>query len=246
VISTARYVLGVDTAGRLGSVALAEEGSATAWETLAPGEHSSGLSRAAGRILEKRNLGWRDVTGIAVSSGPGSFTGLRIGLAWAKGVCFGSSAKLLLVSAHEANAYRHRLGAGLIATVLSGERGEVQSALWSGGQGLERLWGPERVPELDLAKTLLEAASSHVLAGARGRLGSGRPGIAIAGPDLAPELRRSLEEAGYVTAAVDALPPTAAAVAELGHRYLLDGREESLAQAAPSYGRAPNARKPSP
>lgn len=229
----ARLVLGIDTAARFGSIALAEDGTATAWATLQPGEHSSGISLAAERILGERNRGWRDLHGVAVSSGPGSFTGLRIGLAWAKGVCFGSKAKLMLVSAHEANAHRHRLPAGLVATVLQGERGEVQVALFSSGVVLTRIWGPERVAEGELAETL------------RAKAPSGKPSIAIAGPDLKPELLRSLEQAGYLPARADALPPVAAAVAELGDRYLREGREEDLAQAAPAYGRAPNARKPS-
>ncbi len=234
VISGVRLVLGIDTAARFGSIALAEDGAVSAWETFPPGEHSSGISRAAERILGERNREWRDLEGVAVSSGPGSFTGLRIGLAWAKGVCFGSSAKLVLVSAHEVNAYRHRLRAGLIATVLQGERGEVQAALWSGGAGITPIWGPERVAEKDLATTL------------RAKARRGEESIAIAGPDLKPELLRSLEAAGYVPAGAEALPPAAAGVAELGDRYLREGREENLAQAAPAYGRAPNARKPSP
>lgn len=243
---SARVVLGVDTAGRFGSIALAEDGSASAWETLAPGEHSSGLSRAAERLLEKRGLRWGDLAGIAVSSGPGSFTGLRIGLSWAKGVCFGSSAKLTLVSAHDANARRHRGAGAWIAAVLQGERGEVQTSLWRGGPEPARLWGPERVLERDLPSALREAA---------GRLAAAEA-PAIAGPDLKPELRESLTRAGYflldpglphaaASETPDPLPPTAAAVAELGDRNLLAGRSEDLALAAPSYGRAPNARKPS-
>src|SRR5206468_6954320 len=149
-----RYILGIDTANRFGSVALALDGSASSWGTLDPGEHSSGLSRASEDLLRERNLTLRDLTGIAVSQGPGSFTGLRIGLAWAKGVCFGLPAKLTLVSSHEANAYRHRRAQGLIATVLPGERGQVQASLWSAGAAC--LWGPERVSEEDLAEVLRE------------------------------------------------------------------------------------------
>jgi tRNA threonylcarbamoyl adenosine modification protein YeaZ len=248
--STMHNVFGIDTAGRMGSIALAVDGAASGWETLAPGEHSSGITRAAERLLAERSLDWRDLDGVAVSGGPGSFTGLRIGLAWAKGVCFGLGAKLTLVSAHEANAYRHRGAARLIAPVLQGERGEVQASLWSGGAGVASLWGPERVAEGDLAVALLVAA--------RGA-GAAAPGkIAIAGPDLAPDLCRALEGAGFVLPPHEAthgsagknggsgegLPPTAVAVAELGYRALLAGGATDLALAAPSYGRAPNARKP--
>jgi len=242
-----RHVFGIDTAGRLGSIALAADGTVSSWETLAPGQHSSGITRAAERILGERGLVWRDLGGVAVSSGPGSFTGLRIGLAWAKGVCFGLGAELTLVSAHEANAYRHRGAARLIAPVLQGERGEVEVTLWSGGADVTRLWGPERVAEGDLAAALSAAAGASAPAT-----------IAIAGPDLGLDLCRSLDGAGFVLppreptlgsagangGSGEALPPTAAAVAVLGYRALLAGGASDLVLAAPSYGRAPNARKP--
>jgi len=239
-----RTILGVDTANRFGSVALAVDGTASAWGTLDPGEHSSGLSRVAESLLREQNLDFRDLSGVAVSQGPGSFTGLRIGLAWAKGICFGLPAKLTLVSAHEANAYRHRFARGIIATVLQGERGQVQASLWSAGVRPGSLWGPERIAEEDLADALREAA------------GPKSAEIAVAAPDLKPGIRELLTEAGYVLldggpeppgggSGANPLPPTAAAVAELGDRNLLAGQIEDLADAAPTYGRAPNARKPS-
>lgn len=224
-----RLILGIDTAQRFGSIALAEEGSTVAWESLAPGMPSSGLSHAAERMLSERGRALRDLAGIAVSAGPGSFTGLRIGLAWAKGVCMGRSLKLALVSEHEVNAYRHRHSHGRIATVLQGERGEAQAALWSGGAEVALLWGPERIREGELVAALRDAA--------------GASGVTVAASELTPSLLRMLTEAGFLMASQDSLPPTAAAVAELGDRYLREGRAEDLASAAPSYGRAPNARK---
>ncbi len=247
-----RLVLGIDTAGRFGSVALAENGTARAWEPLQPGEHSRGISTAAERILRGRNLEWRDLSAVAVSGGPGSFTGLRIGLAWAKGVCFGSRAKLILVPAHDANAYRHRGEAAMIATVLQGERGQSQAALWSGGTEMTCLWGPESVPEGELAARLRAAADSRSRADGRGPREDSP--IGIAGPDLKPELRLALESAGLRVLDPGAPPapgaargsplPAAAAVAELGDRKLLAGEEADLSRSAPAYGRAPNARKP--
>ena len=184
-MSAGRLVLGIDTAQRFGSIALAGNGNAAAWESLAPGEHSSGLSRAAERILSGRGLELQDLAGIAVSGGPGSFTGLRIGLAWAKGVCLGLSLELTLVSEHEVNAYRHRQSPGLIATVLPGERGEAQAALWSGGTGVSCLWGPERVHEKELVATLREAA--------------GASKVTVAAPELPSPLLESLRGAGFLT-----------------------------------------------
>ena len=231
-MSAARLVLGLDTAQRFGSIALAEEGAAATWEALAPGMHSSGLSDAAERILAGRGRGLADLTGIAVSSGPGSFTGLRIGLAWAKGACMGCSLKLVLVSEHEVSAYRHRGLGGRIATVLQGERGEVQAALWSGGDRVRCLWGPERIHETELVPALREAAGSNSK-------------VTVAGPELTVPILASLAQAGFQVATQESLPPSAAAVAELGDAKLLAGESADLATSAPVYGRAPNARRPS-
>ncbi|HEU5311605.1 MAG TPA: tRNA (adenosine(37)-N6)-threonylcarbamoyltransferase complex dimerization subunit type 1 TsaB, partial [Candidatus Eisenbacteria bacterium] len=112
-----RYTLGIDTAAPDGSVALAADGRAVAVEPLLPREHSSGLSLAVERLLASRSIGLRDLTGIAVSQGPGSFTGLRIGLAWAKGLALGRGLPLALVSSHAAAAHEDRVESGWIATV---------------------------------------------------------------------------------------------------------------------------------
>ena len=243
-----RYVLGIDTASRFGSIALAGDGVAEAWEVLAPGEHSSGLTHAAERLLCARDLTPRGLAGVAVSEGPGSFTGLRIGLAWAKGLCFGSKVALALVSAHEVHAHRHRHEAAALATVLPGERGEVLAAIWSGGVRAALLWGPARVADRALPPTLREALGA-ASPGSGGTAG----GIAVVGPDLSPILRELLAESGFNVldpaggaAAVSPRhsPLAAAAVAELGDRDLLAGSSVDLASAAPAYGREPNARRP--
>jgi tRNA threonylcarbamoyladenosine biosynthesis protein TsaB len=236
-VSRARFVLGIDTAGRSGSIALAENGSALVWEPLVPGEHSSGLSRAGERILSGRGLTWSELEGVAVSSGPGSFTGLRIGLAWAKGICMGSGARLLLVSSHEVAAHYHREEGGLIGTVLQGERGQVQAALWSAADLVTPLWGPEPVPEGELPSALLAAAAP---------VRAADDSIGIAGTELRPQLVETLLRQGFRLLDAEIRPPGAPAVAELGDRKLLRGEEADLVRSAPAYGRAPNARKPSP
>ena len=220
-----RFVLGIDTAGRSGSVALAENGKALAWEPLPPGGHSSGLSAAGGKLLAGRSIGWSDLAGVAVSEGPGSFTGLRIGLAWAKGICFGSDARLLLVSAHEALAFTHRGEHDRLATVLQGERGEAQAALWSEGGCL---WGPEAVREQELPSVLSDSS------------------IAVAASGLRPEVLEFLRGHGFRLLDTGHGAPGALAVAALGDAKLLAGESADLAASAPAYGRAPNARKPGP
>lgn len=220
-----RYTLGIDTAGPHGGVALARDGVTVAEEALPPGGHSAGLAAAVARVLAAGGGGLRDLAGIAVSEGPGSFTGLRIGLAWAKGAAMGLSLPLVLVSAHRALAHAHRHHAPRFATVTPGERGFLLAALWRGAEEPALLWGPEAVPEDDVVEALRAAAAGD------------DPPIAAPTEALA-EL--ALDLGGRVLDPASLAP----AVAEAGDRELRLGRAADLAAAAPAYGRAPNARKP--
>lgn len=223
-----RSILGIDTASPEGSVALEIDGAPAGLEALPPGGHSSGLSAAVGRLLAARRLSIDALSGVAVSEGPGSFTGLRIGLAWAKGVALGGSLRLALVSAHEAAAHAHRDAVGRIATVTQGERGSVVAALWIPGERATLAWGPESAPDDEFMDRLLEAAGGGELS----QIGVSAPSDALA--------EAVLDLGGKL------LPrrPLAAAVASLGDRSLREGRFADILRAAPAYGRAPNARKP--
>ncbi|MGE5175062.1 MAG: tRNA (adenosine(37)-N6)-threonylcarbamoyltransferase complex dimerization subunit type 1 TsaB [Hyphomicrobiales bacterium] len=222
-----RSILGIDTAGPRGGIALAREGRAVASAPLAPGGHSGRLAPAVARLLEEAGLALGDLAAIAVSEGPGSFTGLRIGLAWAKGAALGGAIPIVLVPAHRALARAHRRDADRYATVTPGERGFLLAALWTGGEEPTLVLGPEAVPEDDLVAWLAD------------RSGGTAPPAAAANDAIA---ERVLDQEGRL------LPPAplAPAVAELGDRDLALGRTADLAAAAPAYGRAPNARKPAP
>ncbi|HEX7078202.1 MAG TPA: tRNA (adenosine(37)-N6)-threonylcarbamoyltransferase complex dimerization subunit type 1 TsaB [Candidatus Eisenbacteria bacterium] len=220
-----RSTLGIDTASPHGSIALAVDGSAAVEEALAPGGHSSGLAPAVARILAKEGTALGDLAGIAVSEGPGSFTGLRIGLAWAKGAAMARSVPLVLVPAHRASAHAHRHEAPFFATVTQGERGFVLAALWRGGEEPALLWGPEAAAEDDLLDRIRAAAEG------------GDPPVAA--PTEA--LVALVEELGGSVLAPALL---AGAIAEVGDREIRLGHAADLVSAAPAYGRAPNARRP--
>ena len=236
-----RYTLGIDTAAPDGSVALAADGRAVAVEPLLPREHSSGLSLAVERLLASRSIGLRDLTGIAVSEGPGSFTGLRIGLAWAKGLALGRGLPLVLVSSHAAAAHEDRVESGWIATVSPSERGFVEVALWNGSQE-SPAWGPGKVEIEDAVSEVIEAARSRSRAP-----DSGGNGVRIElRPATAALLAAISEDAADFDLPVRAPGPLGAAVAEIGDRLLAAGSLADLVLATPAYGREPNARKPGP
>ena len=91
--------------------------------------HANRLLAAAEEALERAGLRWEDVERIAVGVGPGSFTGLRIGIATARALAQGRGLPLVAVSSLEALA----LGAGdaeLVLAVLDARRGEAFAAAW--------------------------------------------------------------------------------------------------------------------
>ncbi|MEO8690905.1 MAG: tRNA (adenosine(37)-N6)-threonylcarbamoyltransferase complex dimerization subunit type 1 TsaB [Solirubrobacteraceae bacterium] len=94
--------------------------------------HANRLLGAAEAALEQGGLGWGEVDRIAVGVGPGSFTGLRIGIATARALAQARALPLVGVSSLEALA----LGAGgaeLVLAVLDARRGEAFAAAWQRG-----------------------------------------------------------------------------------------------------------------
>jgi tRNA threonylcarbamoyladenosine biosynthesis protein TsaB len=227
-----RYILGIDTAGADGSVALALDGESLSSEPLPPGGHSGVLSEAVERLIRSHRISLNDLDAVGVSQGPGSFTGLRIGLAWAKGTALGLSLKLVLVSAHEAAAHAHRDRGGRIATLIPAERGRVEAALWDGGPSATLAWGPEALDLDDAVERLLERARAEVAPTLT---------LAPAGARLAAALEEQIDRDGVSLAPPAPLAP---AVAEIADRLLRSGRVADWTAASPAYGRAPNARKP--
>ena len=236
-----RYILGIDTASADGSVALARDGEALASEPLPSGGHSGVLSAAADRLFRRGGVSPADLAAIGVSEGPGSFTGLRIGLAWAKGLALGRSLPLVLVSAHRAAAHAHRAGRGRIATLIPGERGRVEAALWSRGPAARLLWGPESFDQDSVVDQVLARAGEERTDGPDGALA-----LAPLSAKLSAALEDQLEDRSdrpgtSLIASVELAP----AIAEIADRDLAEGRIADWASASPSYGREPNARRPS-
>ncbi len=159
----------------------------------APGErpaHAARLLGAAEEALAAAGVGWDDVTRLAVGVGPGSFTGLRIGIATARGLAQARNIPVTGVSTLEALARgagpRPEASAGgapagadeaaPILAVLDARRGEAFAAAWLGGQ-----------PVLAAAALSPEALAERVRA---------MPVAPLAVGDGAVRFRGSLEAAG--------------------------------------------------
>ncbi len=88
----------IETSTALCSTALAEDGQITSYrESCAPKAHASLTAVFIQEMLEERNLTLADCDAVCVSKGPGSYTGLRVGVSTAKGLCFGAGKPLMAV-----------------------------------------------------------------------------------------------------------------------------------------------------
>ncbi|MFQ5789381.1 MAG: tRNA (adenosine(37)-N6)-threonylcarbamoyltransferase complex dimerization subunit type 1 TsaB [Acidobacteriota bacterium] len=137
-------ILAIDTTSRAGSIALlqGEELRGLIGFARALG-HAETLLPTVKHLLNELDLRISDLDAFSVSVGPGSFTGLRVGIATAEGLAFATGRRAVGVSALEATAYRYRFCSGLVASFLDAGRGEVFGALYgSDGQRLEAVSEP--------------------------------------------------------------------------------------------------------
>lgn len=164
-----RLILAIDTCGPSGSVALGRF-TGTAFELLGQIElkgrtYSATLVSAVGELVQPAGAEVQALAGIVVVNGPGSFTGVRVGVSAAKGLAFGAGIPVLAVSRLEVLAAK----AQIPLAALDAHRGEVFLRIERPGRGPEEiLAGPgelaallprsERVAVCDEAATILAAA----------------------------------------------------------------------------------------
>jgi tRNA threonylcarbamoyladenosine biosynthesis protein TsaB len=133
----------IETSTALCSTALVENGVLTSYrESSAPKAHASLTAVFIQEMLDERGLTLADCDAVCVSKGPGSYTGLRVGVSTAKGLCFGSGKPLIAVgtldtlvaqaaeeiAAGEGQAYRY------IIPMIDARRMEVYTAVFENGK----------------------------------------------------------------------------------------------------------------
>lgn len=146
----ARTIL-LETSTALCSVALAEDGKVTAYrESSAPKAHASLTAVFVQEVLEERGIRLADCDAVCVSMGPGSYTGLRVGVSTAKGLCFGSGKPLLAVGTldtlvAQASAEESVIAEGItysyIIPMIDARRMEVYSAVFKAEEVSEDVSG---------------------------------------------------------------------------------------------------------
>ena len=127
------YILNIETATKNCSVALAKEGKTILCKEIAEEgySHAERLHVFIDEIISEAGIQMKDLVAIAVSQGPGSYTGLRIGVSAAKGLCYALSIPLIAVDTLQTLASRVKVADGLIVPMIDARRMEVYSAIFS-------------------------------------------------------------------------------------------------------------------
>ena len=149
-------ILAFETSAKAASVALLEEGKLLGEAYQNTGmTHSQTLMVMAEDLLKTAGKTAQDVTAVAVAEGPGSFTGVRIGVAAAKGFAWGRQISCAGVSTLEAMAVSLGIYDGYICPVMDARRSQVYNALFYVNQGnLERVAPDRAIALADLQKEL--------------------------------------------------------------------------------------------
>jgi len=135
-------ILHIETATSVCSVALAKDGQHVSFREINRGNaHAEKVTIFISEVMQEAGISFSELSAVAVSSGPGSYTGLRIGISTAKGICFGKDLPLISIPtlyAMAAGAKQHlraqSISAGdrsiLFCPMIDARRMEVYCALY--------------------------------------------------------------------------------------------------------------------
>ena len=216
-------VLGLDTATLTASVALVDGERLLAEADGRADTHSEKLLPMVERVLAAAGLTPADLDGVACGAGPGSFTGLRIGLSTAKGLCFGLGRPLLMISSLRALAdgglATARAEGALVLALLDAKKHELYAGIYDGDGvpvAAEVVLPPARLPDWVAGRRVVVVGDGA----------SAYPDVAAACGPLVAGARAT---------------PGAAALARLGAVRLGRGEVDDVLTAAPTYIRASEA-----
>ncbi len=127
------YILNLETATKNCSVSISQDGKTILCKEMAEAgySHAEKLHVFIEESLKESKLSFNDLSAIAVSQGPGSYTGLRIGVSAAKGLCFALNLPLISVDTLQVLASQLSITEGVIIPMIDARRMEVYSAIFT-------------------------------------------------------------------------------------------------------------------
>ncbi len=229
-----RPILALDTATPCARVAvLSPAGDSLAATEKRADRHSSNLLRLCDEVLRAVGVTTRDLGAVACGAGPGSFTGLRVGLAVAKGLALPDDTPLLLVSSLDALALdlNATCGAPLMLPCIDAGKGQVYARLYRAAPTPTPLGDDDWVLTPDELCRLMQTESGEQSVWAGGN-----------GVDRYLEIFQA--QLGQAQVCPAAPGPSALAISRLALPRLARGERDDLETSVPRYGRPPDITKP--
>ena len=224
-------VLGIDSSGMVASVAVVEDTQMLAEYTINYKKtHSQTLLPMLDEISKMIELDLSTVDAIAVAAGPGSFTGLRIGSATAKGLGLALKKPLVSVPTLEGIAYNFCGSDKLVCPMMDARRSQVYTGIYKfSGNELEKVEDQMAVPVEEILAKLNQLGQEVVLAG---------DGVPVYLDIIQKELK-----VPYLLAPSHLNRQRAGAVAALGMQYAQAGHLETAMEHQPDYLRLSQAER---
>lgn len=217
-------LLAIDTSTGNASVALFRNGAVIAEISWQAGQnHTTQLVPFLAWLLESQKVTLEDMDGLVVAKGPGSFNGLRVGMATAKGFALALDIPLVGISTLEVEAYAYQNSSLPLCPIHDAGRGELASALFQRRKGRWTRLEEEHITSLE------------------GLLNTIRRRTIFCGevpPWAKPTLERELGDKALIVEAAGAMR-RAGFLAELGWMRLARGERDDPATIQPLYLRRP-------
>lgn len=214
-------ILALESSAKSASVAVSKDGALLAQSFQNSGlTHSCTLLPMAEDLLKNAGLKMSDIDTVAVARGPGSFTGIRIGVSAAKGLCWGADKSAVGVSTLEAMAWNGEYApeGSIICCAMDARRNQVYNALFRFENGRPTRLSEDRAISLaELAEELKKVEANIVVVGDGALLCYNYLENVLENVSLAPESLR-MQNAWGVCRAAESVQPVSAA--ELNPVYL--------------------------
>lgn len=224
-------ILAIESSGMVASVAVMNDGVLEGETFLNHKlQHSVVLFPMIQDTLKKLEITISDIDAVAVSRGPGSFTGLRIGVAAAKGIAQGGHKKFIAVSSLDSLAFQQTSFGGLICPIMDALRQNVYTAVYSWKDGkLVKEMDYDAIHINDLLEKLAGTGKDVMFCGG---------GVAI----NKDAITARMGEKAYFAPAISMMP-RASSMADIADIRLREGKEDSIYTFGPMYIRKSQAER---
>ena len=211
-------ILGIDSSGLVASAAIADEKNIIAEFTVNNKQtHSQTLLPMIEKVVDMSGIELEQIDAIAIAAGPGSFTGLRIGSATAKGIGLALKKPIVSVPTLEGLAYRVSVFDGIICPIMDARRNQVYTGIYKMDKGNLVCLSEQKAVDIHEIMEELEKYDEKVIF-----LGDG---VEVQRDTIEKEFKKE-----YCFAPIHLSKQSAAAVAVLGEIYFNQGKAEDAAE----------------